>query len=337
MKKSIKILSIIFLFQIITLNLFAKPSKMPDWVQNYRKVYPDSEYLCQRGSGKSAEEAKTDATGALARYFQMNVSANLSTTMTSISSGTEIQEETSIINDVQVMSQVDFFGLEYTEPYYFKKEKKWYCVAFINRENAWIQYKPQIEIAKNTFEGLLKKIDKESDSFTKLKSLKTAWQKGKDLIEKLEYGRLISPTKESEYSSSRDNFSELPVIFEETKSKCKTYIKVQGDYNRIFTTGISTVLSECGFDVVKNYDESTYIAEVVIEDNSTGGEPLAITPTVNIKIVSKNDKTVFSYEEFSNEKTVSYTLENAQKKAYPKLTEQIKAALKNEFENAFKL
>ena len=104
----------------------------------------------------------------------MNVSANLSTTMTSISSGTEIQEETSIINDVQVMSQVELFGLEYTEPFYFKKEKKWYCVAFINRENAWIQYKPQIEIAKNTFEGLVKKLDKESDSFTKLKSLKTA-------------------------------------------------------------------------------------------------------------------------------------------------------------------
>jgi len=322
-------------FIFFSISLMAE--SLPNWVQNYRKVYPDSEYLCQRGSGKSAEEAKTDATGALARYFQMNVSANLSTTMTSISSGTEIQEETAIINNVQVMTQVDFFGLEYTEPYYLKKEKKWYCVAFINRENAWIQYKPQIEIAKNTFEGLLKKLDKESDSFIKLKSLKTTWQKGKDLIEKLEYGRLIFPTRESEYSSSRDIFSELPVIFEETKSKCKTFIKVHGDYNRIFTTGISTVLSECGFDVVKNYDESIYIAEVVIEDNSTGGEPLAITPTVNIKIVSKNGKTVYSYEEFSNEKTVSYTLENAQKKAYPKLTAQIKAVLKNEFENAFKL
>ena len=336
--KEVKILSIsCFLFLLATNISFAKPSPMPEWVQNYRSIYPDSEYLCQRGSGKSAEEAKTDAIGALARYFQMNVSANLSTTMTSISSGTEIQEETAIINDVQVMSQVDFFGLEYTEPYYLKQEKKWYCVAFINRENAWIQYKPQIEIAKNTFEGLLKNAEKESDSFTKLKSLRMAWQKGKDLIEKLEYGRLISPTREAEYSSSRDKFSEIPVIFEETKSKCKTYISIQGDYNRIFTTGISTVLSECGFDVVKNYDESTYIAEVIIEDNSTGGEPLAITPTVNIKIVSKNDKTVFSYEEFSNEKTVSYTLENAQKKAYPKLAEEIKADLKNEFENAFKL
>jgi len=320
------------MFFIFIFSSFAKPSPMPEWVQNYRSVYPDSEYLSQRGSGKSAEEAKTDATGALARYFQMYVSANFSTTMTSISSGTEIQEETTIIDNVQVMSQVDFFGLEYTEPYYFKKEKKWYCVAFINRENAWIQYKPQIEIAKNSFEGLLKNAEKESDSFTKLKSLKTAWQKGKDFIEKLEYGRLISSTREAEYSSSRDKFSEISVIFEETKSKCKTYISVQGDYNRI-----STVLSGCGFDVVKNQGESTYIAEVFIEDNSTGGEPLAITPTVNIKIVSKDDKTVFSYEEVSQEKTVSYTLENAQKKAYPKLAEGIKAALKNEFENAFKL
>ena len=50
-----------------------------------------------------------------------------------------------------------------------------------------------------------------------------------------------------------------------------------------------------------------------------------------------DDKTVFSYEVFSDEKTISYTLENAQKKAYPKLAEEIKAALKSEFENAFEL
>ena len=55
------------------------------------------------------------------------------------------------------------------------------------------------------------------DNFSKLKALKTAWQKGKDFIEKLEYGRLISPTREAEYSSSRDKFSEIPVILEETK------------------------------------------------------------------------------------------------------------------------
>ena len=46
---------------VLSFGIFAKPQVMPDWVQNYRKVYPNSEYLAQRGSGDSAEKAKTDA------------------------------------------------------------------------------------------------------------------------------------------------------------------------------------------------------------------------------------------------------------------------------------
>ena len=42
----------------IVLCFYSMADSMPDWVQNYRKVYPDSKYLCQRGSGKKAEEAR---------------------------------------------------------------------------------------------------------------------------------------------------------------------------------------------------------------------------------------------------------------------------------------
>lgn len=329
-KKSIAIFSFVLIINFLIANV-------PEWVQNYRIVYPSSDFLCQRGSGRTSEEAKTDAIGTLARYFQMNVSSNLSTSITSISTISEIQEETVIINDVQVMSQVELLGLEYTEPYFMKSENKWYCVAYINRENAWIQYEPQIEIAKSIFESFYNKINKETDYFSKLELVQLTWKKGKEFIEKLEYGRLISPIKETEYSVYRNKFSELPIIFEETKTNCKIYIYVQGDYNRIFATTISSALSESGFDVVKDQDESNYIAEIVIEDNLTDGEPLSITPSVNIKIMSKNDKTVFSYEDVSQERTVSYTLVNAQKKAYPKLAEAIKVVLKKEFEDTFKL
>lgn len=330
-----KLMPLILLLAAFSLS--AKPAKMPEWVQNYRKIYPDSEYLCQRGSGKTAAEAQTDAAAALARYFKMNVAANLSTAMTSISGAGGISEETKVIDDVRVMSQVDFFGLEYTEPYYFKKEKKWYCVAFINRENAWIQYKPQIEISKNTFEGLLKNVGRETDSFTKLKLLKTVWAAGKDLTEKLEYARIISPTNEATYGTIREHFSEIPVIFETEKSKCKTFVTVRGDYSEIFSTAISSVLADCGFGIVKTFNEAAYIVEMAIEDNVSGNQPLAIMPTVNIKIINKNNKTVFSYETSSQEKTLAYSLETAQRKAYPKLATEIKAVMENEFKTALKL
>lgn len=93
----------------------AVPSKIPEWVQNYRTVYPNKEYLAQRGSGDSAEKAKNDAVAALSRYFQTSVNANLSTTMSSVTNGGSIEETTLVVDDVNVQSQVDFFELEYTE------------------------------------------------------------------------------------------------------------------------------------------------------------------------------------------------------------------------------
>ncbi|MBQ6779984.1 MAG: LPP20 family lipoprotein [Treponema sp.] len=74
-------------FLLTTVFCFAKSPPVPEWVSNHRMVYPESEYLAQRGSGETAEKAQTDAASALARYFQMTVSANLSTTMQSITSG----------------------------------------------------------------------------------------------------------------------------------------------------------------------------------------------------------------------------------------------------------
>ncbi|MDY5684391.1 MAG: LPP20 family lipoprotein, partial [Treponema sp.] len=75
---------------------FAKPKSEPEWFKNYRSVFPNSEYLAQKGSGVTAEDAKTDAASQLARYFQSTVSANLSTTMSSITTGSSIQEETRV-------------------------------------------------------------------------------------------------------------------------------------------------------------------------------------------------------------------------------------------------
>ena len=97
-------------------------------------------------------------------------------------------------------------------------EKIWDSVLEIIKENTTpISFETWIKPLK------IRKIDNSLN----IVYIELTSQKGKDLIEKLEYGRLISPTKESEYSSSRDIFSELPVIFEETKSKCKTFINLQ--------------------------------------------------------------------------------------------------------------
>lgn len=322
-----KIISV-FIFSLYFSVLFAKPSSAPEWLQNYRNVYPNSQYLVQRGSGDSAEKAKTDATVALSRYFQTNVNANLSTTMTSVTTNNSIDEKTVVVDDVNVQSQVEFFGLEYTEPYYLKSEKKWYCVVYLNREAAWQQYKPQIDIKKNSFNGLYKNLEKETDSFKKLSLCKKVWNSGKELMEKLEYGRIINPNEEAAYQSERDVFAEIPVIFEDAKQNCSIYIRINRDYNQSVSTAVSTELTDCGFNVVKNQAESNYTAEISVDENITGNEPLSIKPSIDLKIVSKDGKTVYSLQQVAGEKSIGYSLESAQKKSYPKLSKELQEAIK---------
>ena len=306
-------------------SIFAKPAQEPEWFRNYKKVYPNSEYLAQRGSGKTAEDAKTDAAGQLARYFQSTVSANLSTTMSSITAGSSVQEETRVVDEVNVSSEVEFIGLEFTESWYYKAEKKWYAVAYMNREDAWVQYKPKIESEKTKFYSFLKKAESEEDTFTKISLFKSAWKVSGDLMEKLEYGRIINPNEEEKYSADRTEVAELPAKIEKEQKNLTIFVNLKGDYGNIVETAIKTALEKGGFIVGSS---GNYTADVIVSSNPNGENPVTIMPAVIVSIKSSEGNAVFSYEAKMMEKTVAYSLENAQKKAFPKLAEKINEEIK---------
>ncbi|MBQ6057037.1 MAG: LPP20 family lipoprotein [Treponema sp.] len=197
--KKVKKLNSIFLFSLVLLAGCASTSgsgSIPDWMTDYRSAYPDTHYIAQRGRADSEQTAKTEAVAQIARYFQTSVNANLKTSIQSVTSGDSVSETTSVVNDVDVQSQVDLFAVEYTEPYYFNKEKKWYCVAYIERDKAWNQYQPTVENAKTEFYSMKKNADTESDPLTKCSLYGKTWNSGKVFLEKLEYARILNSQKE---------------------------------------------------------------------------------------------------------------------------------------------
>lgn len=86
----------------------------------------------------------------------------------------------------------------------------------MNRNDAWQQYKPQIEIKKNSFNGLYKNLENEPDCFSKAEMCGKVWRSATELLEKLEYGRIINPKEEAAYQDERDKISKVPVIFAES-------------------------------------------------------------------------------------------------------------------------
>ena len=316
----------LFCFYILTILLsstaFAKSAPVPPWVTDHRSIFPDSEYIAQRGSGDSAEKAITDASASLARYFQMTVNANIATTMT--------DDKTTVVDEVQVKSDVKLFGMQFTEPYRHKKDKKWYAVAYIKRSDAWAQYKPIVDQNSKTFAEKYKKIEEEQDSFSKIALCQSAREAGKELLAKLEYARIISPKNETFYQKDRDNIAKIPVLFDEAKGKCIIYLDCPNDYNNNLTAAVSSAFSKAGMTVSKNQSQANYICNIDIDDNVTGNDPLTIIPVVSVRMAGKSGRAVYAYDCTAVDKTISYTLENAKKKCYPKFAKDVEKGLSDD-------
>lgn len=318
---------IIFYFFILLVAgnfLFAKSKKEPNWFKNSKNVFPKSEYISQLGSGKTEEEAKTDALEQLSQYFKTTVNSNLSTSIKAFSTENSSQKSSSIINNVEIKSEVDFFGVQFTESYYLKKEKKYYIVVYIKRADAWNQYKPKIEAQKTEFYEFYNKAQNESDSFFKIGFLRNAENSSIEFLKKLEYARILSPKEEEKYSVDRKTISKIPSLIEQEKKNITIFVFISGDYANIIENAVKKSFEKNGFLVSKN---AKYKANVKVFANESGSEPICIFPSVELTISDNNENPVFSYETNIQERTVAYTLENAKRKAFPKLAEKINQEL----------
>ena len=302
----------------------------PDWLADYRTVYPDTEYIAQRGRADTELTAKTEAVAQIARYFQTSVNANLKTSIQSVTNGGTVSETTSVVNDVDVMSQVDLFAVECTDPYFNRKENKWYCVAFIEREKAWTQYKPTVDGAKSEFHAMKKNADDETDPFTKCAAYGKAWKSGRQFLEKLEYARILNAKKEAEYAGDRNAVSEIPGKISAGREQCTAYLSVTGDYGNTVSSALSRTLSNNGFKIAKSADGANYTANAIVESNAAGDDPIAVYPSLDLKITGRGGKTVFAHQCKVEQKTLGYTLESAQKKAYPILAKEADRAISAE-------
>ena len=323
-----------FFLTVLSLAVFScasSPQQIPSWVTpNWYADFPDAKFLAQRGVADTAEQSKTDALSQLSQYISTNVNSNLSTSVRYMDKGGVVDSSTLIQNDVEVRSNVDLFGVEYTVPFYLKAEKKWYCVAYINRDKAWAQYVPKIELAKNIFYGFYNSARSEGEPIFVMSYYKNAWERGKDFLTALEYGRLIHPAKEKAYSADRADIARIPAKIEDERRVIQIQIDITGDYNGIIRTSLENAFKKAGFTVSRR---GNYKAVVEVEPNSDGKNPLAVFPEIDLKLEGVTGQTVYSYKDRLAERTVAYSLETAQKKAYPVLARQIEQNICNELSN----
>lgn len=281
---------------------FAKPVEVPEWYLNIDKVYPNSEYIAQKGSGKKADEAKNEASANISLYFDTTVNAVRESNFQSLQlieqkGKKTLQKDNStleVVRNTSITSETKLSAVEFTDTWYNKKDKTWYCVAFIERKNIWEKYEPELRDSRDNFKAFCDKAEVSEESFEKIKLLSMAREQGENFLEKYSYAQFLSEKlTSSNYGDSLLQLSSLKSSIQNEKNKIKLSLTVSKDVGDKVFSAMSQVLSENGFTISKSGNTHNVECQVMYNEVKEG-DIFVYNPSV-IVVITKDKEILYTY------------------------------------------
>jgi hypothetical protein len=313
----------------------------PEWYPLPHAVFSDSVYLVQTGSGSSIVAARTEAADRLAAYLKTEVSSQISHDYRSeqrSSDGTVKEQNTEEnIRNIALKTDITLTALEYTDPWYNRKGKAWYCCAYIKRAEAFKQIRPEIETEKKTFYGYYNKAESESDPFIKIRYLYAADKAADSFKAELAYGALFSESSVSaSYGGDRTVMAEIPAIIKNIQIKNPLYVSVDHDSDNAVYSAVTDVFTGLGYTVSAYKTEAAYTVNVSVHFNDIPEKEVeddtvlhVLNPDVTL-LIGDSTKTVYIFSTKA-ERTLSYSKVKAESKACRGIAEAVKNILPDNF------
>jgi hypothetical protein len=157
--------NILVIFQSLFLSCATvnKP-EVPGWVLDMHKIYPNEQYVAQRGYGFDHQSAQVSALEGISRYFSTHIESEMREliTVTDTGSSSILKDETFI------QSQTNLFAVNYTKTWYNKSSGQWEIVAYINRNEAWELYEPELKRKNDAFRAMYDEAERKNEPFQKI-------------------------------------------------------------------------------------------------------------------------------------------------------------------------
>lgn len=337
--KSVRFIAAAFVLFVLTGFCFAKEVERPDWVDDWRKLYPDTTYVAQMGkaTGKQgANEAKTVAANTIAQYIKTNVQSELNSTLKTHSGSNKkgrLETSTERDNSQSITLSVDttLTSLEFTEPWYNKKEKTWYCVAYVEREKIWEQYRPYLQNARDKLFSFYDVADKNEEPLYKMLIYMQSTEFEEEFFSAYSYARILSSSlTDSNYSSDLATVSSVSAKTMEEKNKCTFAVNIKGDEKNIIYQCVKDELSGAGYTVRNAGEQALYNVNVNVHLDDTPVNSLhVLRPSVELLIEGKS-ASLFSYaKQAANVSGINEDI--VKQKAARALSDEIHSSLMNEF------
>jgi hypothetical protein len=310
----------------------------PEWAKTLNgvaTVYPNAQYIAQRGRGPDVASAQNDGVAQISRWITSQIDTSQSSQLSITERNGESDQSRQTKEETFVTSQASLFAVRYApDPWHNTAEGQWETVAYIDRNEAWAIYEPQVRQRANAFTKLFEAAENDTEPFRKFFQYPKAQAYAEQELDSyFRFAEILNPREMRNFDAVTNAISSIPQRREQARLEAGIFVECPLDLDGLVATALTQVLSAEGFPVTQNRASASAVCTASVDD---GLQNLAAgtfyTTSVRFTISGKSSGVpLFSCTLRTPERSGAVTPVVANRRGYTALAEEIRKSFHGEF------
>jgi hypothetical protein len=326
----------LFLLSILFASCASTPSAPPEWaatINGVTTVYPNAQYIAQRGRGNDLISAQNDGAAQIALWITSEIETSQSSRLSITQRNGVTDEFLETKQETFINSQTSLFAVRYApDPWYNKIAGQWETVAFIDRDEAWTIYEPQVRQRADAFAKLFEAAENDGEPFRQLFQYQKAQVYAEQELDSyFRFAEMLNPVRARSFSDVSDLISAIPQRIEQSHANASIFVDCPVDFDGMTATAVTQALSAEGFPVTRNLSAASAVCTASVDEGmQTLQAGIFYTPAVRITISGKSGSPLASYTIRVVERNGAVNPDVAKRRGYTALAGEIRQSFHGE-------
>lgn len=282
-------------------------NSMPDWINNYKKDYPNNRYISYLSVSDIKSMAEKQAMIGITSQFKVDIKSKINSQEKITETSDSFDRKYSVNEDIEMVSDQELKNIKISETYSDVKNNKFYVLATLDKIETYRIYTSELSKLESDFKSYYDNFQKENNIIEKYKSINRCIEL-ENQIRLINYKLDVLGGPKPRYSSY-DN-----LILTRSKLANELTFNIENENQNIYLSLKNSVTKQ-GFKIVYNNAELNIKYIYNISESSIKNKSVIFVNwdiTINVIEVNRNN-ILFSYKKKgrSSQKTLDSAMERA--------------------------
>lgn len=293
----------------------------PEWIDDAGRLrlFPNEKFISSLGIGFSINDAKAKAARGISSFIKTQVSSSTQASYFESEKNGTIFKEKVLRENTTLSSDETIYTLDFTEPWYDEKTSQYFCVAFIDKAEAWRQIEPKLSAIATDVESKWNSAEKDKSGFWRTLILGRIISEKETFSSLCDFANVVNPSGRKKYAFVESRFFEAESAVQNERTRQTIWLSVENDKNGIVHRALAAAFEKYGFTVSQSRGKFIATAKVAMEIREEG-KVFVARPGITLEVKSALGSQVASFSH-SAKKIVGFEKSALEEKSYMKLGE----------------